>query len=102
MARGVNVAAPENSHGLYSLLAKQPTHTPVQRERVCVFISHKDADTPAAIEIGNHITEDLGFDIYLDVYDRTLQKADKASYIACPIFCVLVEESFPVRNVTSW
>lgn len=73
---GGNVAAPENSHGLYSLLSKQPTHTPVQRERVCVFISHKDVDTPAAIEIGNYIMEDSGFDIYLDVYDRTLQKAD--------------------------
>lgn len=76
MSKGINIAAPETQQSLYSLLAKQPTRETVRRERVCVFISHKDIDTPAAIEIGNHIMEDLGFDIYLDVYDKTLQTAD--------------------------
>lgn len=76
MKKGVNIAAPEILHGVYSLIAKQPSHTPPRRERVCIFISHKDADTSAAIEIGNHIMNDLGFDIYLDVYDKTLQKSD--------------------------
>lgn len=76
MVKGCNIAAPENIHGVYSLIAKQPTYTPARRERVCVFISHKDANTLAAIEIGNHIMQDLGLDIYLDIYDKALQRAD--------------------------
>lgn len=77
MVNGCNIAAPENIHGLYSLIAKQPTHMPAKRERICVFISHKDADTLAAIEIGNHIMQDLGLDVYLDIYDKSLQRADE-------------------------
>lgn len=76
MVKGCNIAAPENIDGLYSLIAKQPTHAPEKRERVCVFISHKDADTLAAIEIGNHIMQDLGLDVYLDIYEKSLQRAD--------------------------
>ncbi len=44
---------------------------------ICVFISHKDEDTDAAIEIGNHIMNDFGYDIYLDLYDKKLQIADR-------------------------
>lgn len=76
MAKGKNIATLEVQCDTYSLVAKQPIIKPIRRERVCVFISHKDIDTAAAIEIGNHIMEDLGFDIYLDIYDKSLQTAD--------------------------
>lgn len=77
MAKGINIATPDAQHSLYSLLAKQPSRETAKRDRICVFISHKDIDTPAAIEIGNHIMEDLGINIYLDIYDKSLQKADE-------------------------
>lgn len=77
MVKGINIATPEAQHDIYSLLVKQPSQGTVKRDRICVFISHKDIDTQAAIEIGNHIMEDLGLNIYLDVYDKSLQAADK-------------------------
>lgn len=77
LAKGINIASPEAQRSIYSILAKQPTPEVVRREKVCVFISHKDMDTLAAIELGNHIMEDLGLNIYLDIYDNTLQAADK-------------------------
>ena len=67
MAKGINIATPDAQHSLYSLLAKQPSHETAKRDRICVFISHKDIDTPAAIEIGNHIMEDLGINIQIDI-----------------------------------
>ena len=41
----------------------------------CVFISHKKEDETAAIAIGNYLTEQIGVDIYLDLYDMELKEA---------------------------
>lgn len=106
LAKGVNIAAPETQRDIYSMVVKQPVPPKVRRERICVFISRKDIDTPAALEIGNHIMEDLGFDIYLDVYDGSLQTADKEGDLdgivaaiqkgisyASHLLCVISEQS---------
>lgn len=41
----------------------------------CVFISHKKEDTEAAKAIGDFLMNDMGVDIYLDIYDEELQEA---------------------------
>ncbi len=46
-----------------------------QKNIPCVFISHKKDDEDVAIALGNYITNILGMDIYLDIYDTELQKA---------------------------
>lgn len=43
----------------------------------CFFISHKNEDADAALEIGNHIMNDFGYNIYLDLFDESLQVADQ-------------------------
>lgn len=43
----------------------------------CFFISHKNEDAEAALEIGNHIMNDFGCNIYLDLFDEALQIADR-------------------------
>lgn len=47
-----------------------------RRDKICIFISHIRIDKPAAIAIGEYIKDNGGFDIYLDVYDDELQRAD--------------------------
>ena len=44
---------------------------------LCFFISHKNEDADAALEIGNHIMNDFGYNIYLDLFDEALQVADQ-------------------------
>ena len=73
MKQGINVAQEIHSGSLYALASRQDK----ERSKICFFISHKEEDTEAAIELGNHIMEDFGYNIYLDVYDKTLQNADK-------------------------
>ena len=73
---------------------------------ICIFISHKDEDTEAAIELGNHIMQDFGYDIYLDIYDEELQEADRNNDIegivkrikeglryATHLLCIISEKS---------
>ena len=50
---------------------------PARRERICVFISHKDADPLAAIKIGSRIMQDQGLDVYIDIYNKSLQIVDE-------------------------
>ena len=73
MTSGINIAQAIRENSLYALACRQNK----EREKICFFISHKDEDTDAAIALGKHITEDFGFNIYLDVYDKELQEADK-------------------------
>ena len=47
-----------------------------ERSKICFFISHKEEDMEAAKELGHHIMEDYGYNIYLDLFDQKLQKAD--------------------------
>lgn len=47
----------------------------LKSEKICVFISHKKEDQYIAIELGNFLTEQLGVDIYLDVFDSDLREA---------------------------
>lgn len=73
MKSGVNVAQGVHSDSIYSFVSRQDE----ARSKICFFISHMEEDTDAAIELGNHIMEDFGYNIYLDVYDKTLQNADR-------------------------
>lgn len=73
LASGINIAQAIREDSLYALVGRQDK----ERSKICFFISHKDEDTDAAIALGKHITEDFGFNIYLDVYDNELQEADK-------------------------
>ena len=73
LTSGINIAQAIRENSLYALACRQNK----EREKICFFISHKDEDTDAAIALGKHITEDFGFNIYLDVYDNELQEADK-------------------------
>lgn len=73
LTSGINIAQAIRENSLYALACRQNK----EREKICFFISHKDEDTDAAIALGKHITEDFGFNIYLDVYDKELQEADK-------------------------
>lgn len=41
----------------------------------CIFISHKKEDEDAAIKIGDYLLNEVGVNIYLDVYDCKLQEA---------------------------
>lgn len=47
----------------------------VKEDKICVFISHKKEDQHIAVELGNFLTEQLGVDIYLDVFDPELKEA---------------------------
>lgn len=73
MAAGINIAQAIREDFVYASVNRQDK----DRSKICFFISHKDEDTDAAIVLGKHITEDFGYNIYLDVYDRELQEADK-------------------------
>ena len=41
----------------------------------CVFISHKKEDEESAKAIGNYLMQQVGVDIYLDLYDIELKEA---------------------------
>lgn len=73
LTSGINIAQAIREDSLYALVSRQDKN----RSKICFFISHKDEDTDAAIVLGKHIAEDFGYNIYLDVYDSELQKADK-------------------------
>lgn len=75
MKNGVNIAEAIRKDFMYDLLSRQDE----KRSKICFFISHKEEDAKAAIELGKHIVEDFGYNIYLDVYDSELQKADRAN-----------------------
>ncbi|MEB2781461.1 toll/interleukin-1 receptor domain-containing protein [Algoriphagus sp. C2-6-M1] len=42
--------------------------------QVCIFLSHKNEDKEACLEIGKYL-EEAGIDYYLDIYDQELQYA---------------------------
>ena len=73
LVSGINIAQAIRENSVYALINRQDKG----RSKICFFISHKDEDTDAAIVLGKHITEDFGYNIYLDVYDNELQEADK-------------------------
>lgn len=73
LSSGINIAQAIYEDSVYALLSRQDK----ERSKICFFISHKEEDTDAAIALGKHITDDFGFNIYLDIYDNELQKADK-------------------------
>lgn len=74
MSQGVNVAEAVKKNPIYSLFYHLSDST---KSKICFFISHKNEDVDAAIELGNHIMNDFGYNIYLDIYDNSLQEADK-------------------------
>lgn len=47
------------------------------KNKPCIFISHRSLDKDMVIKIGNYIMK-AGIDIYLDIYDQNLQRADEA------------------------
>lgn len=47
----------------------------VKSDIPCVFISHKNEDQEAALEVGRFLMETMKMDIYLDVFDINLQEA---------------------------
>ena len=73
LVSGINIAQAIRENSVYALINRQDKG----RSKICFFISHKDEDTDAAIVLGKHITEDFGYNIYLDVYYNELQEADK-------------------------
>ena len=74
MIQGINVAEEVRKNPIYSLFYHLSDST---KSKICFFISHKNEDTDAAVELGNHIMNDFGYNIYLDIYDSSLQEADK-------------------------
>lgn len=48
-------------------------------EKPCVFISHKKEDQHIAIALGNFLENQLGVDIYLDIFDPELKEAVSVS-----------------------
>lgn len=74
MTQGINIATEIKKNPVYSFLYHLSDST---KSKMCFFISHKNEDTDAAIELGNHIMNDFGYNIYLDVYDGALQEADE-------------------------
>ena len=70
---GINIAQAIHTDSMFELLSRQNK----ERSKICFFISHKEEDTNAAIALGKYITDDFGYNIYLDVYDNELQRADK-------------------------
>jgi len=74
LGKGINIAEVIRKNTQASLTYKQGK----DRSKICFFISHKDEDVEAAIEIGNHIIEDFGYNIYLDINDKELQEADES------------------------
>lgn len=73
MRQGVNVAEEINKAPIYRYRYSQESKS----SGLCFFISHKNEDADAALEIGNHIMNDFGYNIYLDLFDETLQLADQ-------------------------
>ena len=69
----INIAEALRKDAVFAALKQQ---TP-KRDKICFFISHKEEDTAAAIALGQHIMNDFGYNIYLDVYDNCLQEADQ-------------------------
>lgn len=47
----------------------------LKRNETCIFISHKKEDEAAAIELGEYISNNFNYDIYLDVSDVDLREA---------------------------
>ena len=47
----------------------------IKGDKICVFISHKKEDQHIAVELGKFLMEQLGVDIYLDIFDPELQEA---------------------------
>ncbi len=41
---------------------------------ICIFLSHISEDKDSVVKIGDYI-QDAGFNIYLDIYDETLNRA---------------------------
>ena len=73
MRKGINVAEElKNTPYRYYLYDQN-----MRPGGTCFFISHKNEDADAALEIGNHIMNDFGYNIYLDLFDETLQLADQ-------------------------
>lgn len=72
MRQGKNIAEElrKDFYHRYCAINESNSSTP------CFFISHKNEDA-AALEIGNHIMNDFGYNIYLDLFDETLQAADQ-------------------------
>jgi len=73
MRQGVNVAEEIKNTPIRQYLYEQGSKS----RGLCFFISHKNEDADAALEIGNHIMNDFGYNIYLDLFDETLQIADQ-------------------------
>lgn len=47
----------------------------LKKNDTCIFISHKKEDEAAAIELGEYISNNFKYDIYLDVSDIDLREA---------------------------
>ncbi len=70
---GINIAEAVRKNALFAALEQQNEN----RDKICFFISHKEEDVDAAIALGEHIMNDFGYNIYLDIFDRRLQEADR-------------------------
>lgn len=84
MEHGINIAEAISQNPMVSLFNKQDK----ERSKICFFISHKDEDVEAAIEIGKHIMNDFGYNIYLDINDGDLQIADEEQDVEKIIFII--------------
>ncbi|WP_308530518.1 toll/interleukin-1 receptor domain-containing protein [uncultured Paenibacillus sp.] len=81
----------------------------VQKSQVCIFLSYTSEDRNTVKKIGEYI-QDAGFDIYLDIYDESLQRAvsqgdpiaitkniEKGLSVSTNVFCIVSE-----KTVGSW
>lgn len=79
------------------------------RTKPCIFLSHKSVDKDIVMKIGDYIMK-AGIDIYLDVNDLELQRADKMGDDKAVTQCIQkgIEESTHVmcllspKTVESW
>lgn len=102
MSKGINIAELIfDNHLLHAIYA-----TKKRDGEICIFISHKDEDTEAAMALANHIMQHFGYNVYLDIYDCNLQRADNANdpegvvtaihsalKIASHLICIISEKS---------
>lgn len=68
---GINRAKPRLATEAY-MFSKS---TSSDGEKPCIFLSHNSADKEHAIKIGDYIMGCADVDIYLDIYDKDLQRA---------------------------
>ncbi|EGD46164.1 protein of unknown function DUF1863 [Ruminiclostridium papyrosolvens DSM 2782] len=71
MAKGINRAVNQSVIKSYSSI-ETASKTP------CIFLSHQSLDKELVKKIGDYITN-AGIDIYLDIYDRDLQNANRTN-----------------------